>query len=134
MGTIARILISVAALITAGCGHPRMPRDVGVCQNRDIHEVYSPDRLWKAIRFSRWCGGDDFAFQVSVLRAAEPLPNEAGNVLRETPATLSAEIQLVWEKPRELWVIRNYQMTLDYSASQVGDVTIVHSTRKLGPN
>jgi hypothetical protein len=133
MGPIVRTLVSIAVLITSGCGHPRMPRVVGVCHNGDIHEVYSPDRVWKAIRFNRWCGGDDFVYQVSVLRALEPLPNDPGNVLRETPATLSAEIQLVWEGPRELWVIHNYQMSLDYSVSQVGDVVIVHTTRKLEP-
>jgi len=132
MGPIARTLISIAVLMTVGCDHPRAPWTVGVCQNRDIHEVYSPDRAWKAVRFVRWCASD--VFQVSVLRASETLPNDPGNVLREGPATLSAEIQLVWEKPRELWVIHNYQMTLDYSVSQVGDVAIVHATRKLVPD
>src|SRR5579872_2341235 len=126
MRPIARGMISTAVLITAGCGHPQMPRAVGMCQNRDLHEVYSPDRAWKAIRFNRWCAGEESVYQVSVLRAAEMLPNDPGNVLREEPATLSAEIQLVWEKPRELWVAHSYQMTLDYSVSQVGDVTIVH--------
>jgi hypothetical protein len=134
MGPIARTLISMAVLMTAGCGHPQMPRAPGVCRNGDFHEVYSPDRAWKAIRFNRWCAGDDFVYQVSVVRASEPLPSDPGNVLRERPATLSAEIQLVWEKPRELWVIHNYQMTLDYSVSQVEDVTIVHTTRKLVPD
>jgi hypothetical protein len=134
MGPIARTLISIAVLIGAGCDHPRTPSAVGVCQNRDIHEVYSPDRVWKAIRFVRGCADNDFVFQVSVLRASERLPNDLGNALRERPATLSAEIQLVWQKPRELWVVHNYQMTLDYSVSRVGDVDIVHTTRKLVPN
>jgi len=68
---------------------------------------------------------------VSVLRASESLPDSPGNALRERPATLSAGLQLVWEKPRELWVTRNYQMTLEYSVSQVGDVTVVHISRSL---
>jgi hypothetical protein len=111
-----------------------MQRTVGNCQNHHIHEVYSPDRAWKAIRFNRWCAGADILYQVSVLRGSEPLPNDPGNVLRAGPATLGAEIQLVWEESRELWVIHSYQMTLDYSARQVGDVAIVHTTRKLVPD
>jgi hypothetical protein len=131
MHGIALIALATATLVTTGCGHPRMPAPSGACQNRDIHELFSPDRVWKAVRFTRWCGGSNPVLQVSVLRSSESLPNAPGNVLQERPATLSADLQLVWEKPRELWITHNYEMTLDYSASQIGDVTIVHTTRKL---
>lgn len=131
MRDIAIITLAAATLVTTGCGHPRVPQPSGVCENRDIHELFSPDRVWKAIRFTRWCGGSTPVLQVSVLRSSESLPNAPGNALQEQPATLSADLQLVWEKPRELWISRNYEMTLDHSASQVGDVTIVHTTRKL---
>jgi hypothetical protein len=131
MRGIALIALATATLVTTGCGHPRMPAPSGACQNRDIHELFSPDRVWKAVRFTRWCGGSNPVLQVSVLRSSEALPNAPGNALQERPATLSADLQLVWEKPRELWITHNYEMTLDYSASQIGDVTIVHTTRKL---
>jgi hypothetical protein len=131
MRGIALIALATATLVTTGCGHPRMPAPSGACQNRDIHELFSPDRVWKAVRFTRWCGGSNPVLQVSVLRSSESLPNAPGNALQERPATLSADLQLVWEKPRELWITHNYEMTLDYSASQIGDVTIVHTTRKL---
>jgi hypothetical protein len=131
MRDIALITLAAATLVTTGCGHPRVPPLSGVCENRDIHELFSSDRVWKAIRFTRWCGGSNPVLQVSVLRSSESLPNAAGNALQERPATLSADLQLVWEKPRELWITHNYEMTLDYSVSQVGDVTIVHTTRKL---
>ncbi|MFL6603256.1 MAG: hypothetical protein ACJ8R9_18280 [Steroidobacteraceae bacterium] len=130
MRPISFIVLTMPLLITQW-DHPRKPLGTGSCQNRDIHELLSADRVWKAIRFTRSCGGSDMALQVSVLRASESLPSAPGNALREKPATLSAELQLVWEKPRELWVMHNYEMTLEYSASQVGDITIVHTTRKL---
>jgi hypothetical protein len=130
MRGIALIVLATATLVTTGCGHRRMPPS-GVCENRDIHELLSSDRVWKAIRFTRWCGGSTPVLQVSVLRSSESLPNTPGNALQERPATLSADLQLVWEKPRELWITHNYEMTLDYSVSQIGDVTIVHTTRKL---
>lgn len=131
MHNMALIALATATLVTTGCGHPRMPPSSGGCKNRDIHELFSPDRVWKAIRFMRWCEGNTPVLQVSVLRSSESLPNAPGNALQERPATLSADLQLVWEKPRELWITHNYEMTLDYSVSQVGDVTIVHTTRKL---
>jgi hypothetical protein len=131
MRVLALIFLATATLVTTGCGHPRTPPRSGVCENRDIHELFSSDRVWKAIRFTRWCGGNTPVLQVSVLRSSESLPNAPGNALQERPATLSADLQLVWEKPRELWIIHNYGMTLDYSVSQVGDVTVVHTTRKL---
>ena len=134
MRDLALITLATATLVTTGCGHPRVPPPSGVCENRDIHELFSSDRVWKAIRFTRWCGGSTPVLQVSVLRSFESLPNAPGNALQERPATLSADLQLVWEKPRELWITHNYEMTLDYSASQVGDVTIVHTTRKLIAN
>ena len=123
--------LATATLVATGCGHPRMPPPSDVCQNRDIHELFSSDRIWKAIRFTRWCAGSTPVLQVSVLRSSESLPNAPGNALQERPATLSADLKLVWEKPRELWITHNYEMTLDYAVSQVGDVTIVHTTRKL---
>ena len=131
MRDIALIALATATLVTTGCGHGRMPPPSGVCENRDIHELFSSDRVWKAIRFTRWCGGSSYVLQVSVLCSSESLPNAPGNALQERPATLSADLQLVWEKPRELWITHNYEMTLDYSVSQVGDVAIVHTTRKL---
>jgi hypothetical protein len=131
MRDIALIALAMATLVSTGCGHPRRPPPAGVCENRDIHELFSLDRAWKAIRFTRWCGGSTPVLQVSVLRSSASLPNAPGNALQERPATLSADLQLVWEKPRELWITHNYAMTLDYSVSQVGDVTIVHTTRKL---
>jgi len=131
MRDIVLIALATATLVTTGCGHPRMPPPAGVCENRDIHELFSSDRVWKAIRFTRWCAGNTPVLQVSVLRSPESLPNAPGNALRERPATLSADLQLVWEKPRELWITHNYEMTLDYAVPQVGDVAIVHTTRKL---
>jgi len=131
MRDLALIALATATLATTGCGHSQTLPPPGVCQNRDIHELFSSDRAWKAVRFTRWCGGNTPVLQVSVLRSSESLPNAPGNTLQERPASLSADLQLVWEKPRELWIIRNYGMTLDYSASQVGDINIVHTTRKL---
>src|SRR3981189_2957656 len=66
--------LATAALVTTGCGHPRTPPPSGACENRDIHELFSSDRVWKAIRFTRWCGGSTPVLQVSVLRSSASLP------------------------------------------------------------
>ena len=53
-----------------------------LCGNDRVTEELSPDGQLKLVVFRRDCGattGD--STQISVLRADQPLPNEAGNVL-----------------------------------------------------
>jgi hypothetical protein len=52
----------------------------GLCQNKVLREVPSPNGQLKAVLFSRTCGSED-GVQLSVLSASDSLPNKNGNVL-----------------------------------------------------
>jgi hypothetical protein len=125
------LLIPVMGL--AGCYKSSFPPSQ--CENSDAQEVLSNDRQWKAVVFHRWCPEDRPAFHVSVLPAATPLPNEAGNAFRQDVSLERAgtgghahTIQQVWKGPRELWISHDENMKVAYSVSEVGEVTVVQTS------
>lgn len=55
----------------------------GLCANTPIREAWSPSRSHRVIVFERSCGATTgFSTQVSLLRAADTLANEPGDVFR----------------------------------------------------
>lgn len=137
MRQITRMAASIATLAIMGCSKSAFPPASGTCENRNLHELYSPDREWKVVRYERWCAGGDIALQLSVLPASEQLPNVPGNALRQNPAYDRIKydhrppetMELVWNGPRELRVMCNAEMKLECSVSQVGNVAVVISRR-----
>jgi hypothetical protein len=52
-----------------------------MCGNKIIRTEFSPDKKYKIVIFSRDCGATtDFSTQVSILKVAEKLENESGNI------------------------------------------------------
>ena len=123
--------IAVATLALTGC-YKSIPLS-GQCKNEHLQEAFSQDRQWKAVVFMRDCPGGASAFQVSVLAAGAPTPTEAGNAFRQDATAEgtghhSHQMQQVWKRDRELWISHDQQMKVAYSVSEVGTVTIVHTT------
>jgi hypothetical protein len=84
----------------------------------------------------RDCPGSTLTFQVSVLPAAAPAPIEAGNAFRQDASAEgtgrhSHQMQQLWKGDRELWISHDQQMKVAYSVSEVGAVTIVHTTEDI---
>ena len=64
----------VAALLTNACA------SFGMCGNREVKRVASPDGALEAVLFQRDCGATtDFSTQVSIVRTGERLADEGGN-------------------------------------------------------
>ena len=78
VGWIAALLVTAAA----GVWYGLQEIDAGLCANTAAQTIVSPDGQLKAVVFERDCGATTRASrQVSVLRANQSLPNEAGRVL-----------------------------------------------------
>lgn len=122
------LLLLIAAIGPAGCYKSNVSQ--GQCTNEQTAQLLSADGQWKSVSFLRDCGGAHAEMQVSVLPAASPLGDEAGNTFRQDArqeaAHSSARMQQVWKGPRELWIGHDPNMKVAYSASQVGEVTVVH--------
>ena len=70
------------------------------CINQIISEVLSPDGKIKAVVFQRKCSIDTPpSAHVSLLTAAESLPNRKGNVFVAEDSTRGAGIRITWKGP-----------------------------------
>jgi hypothetical protein len=124
--------VSMTALCGIGCGQNVYPPPIGTVKTEPRATSSRRIANGRLLALLAGVGGIEPSLQVSVMPASEPLPNAPGNVLREKAESVTSEtLQLVWEKPRELWVMHNPEMRLEYSVSQVGDITIAHTTTKL---
>ena len=116
-----------------------------MCGNQIISEVTSPDGQLKAVVFVRDCGATtSYSAQLSILRNAEKLSNEAGNTFIEDSGhdnNVSLEVKPEWQSNRELLVrcdskARNfkheteYRLPLDFSKSGVVKVQYAGLTYK----
>ena len=73
------------------------------CTNRIISEVPSPDGSLKAVIFQRDCGIDTVvSTHVSLLPAAETLPNRKGNVFITEGRAKWVQAGVVWTSPTAL--------------------------------
>lgn len=54
----------------------------GLCQNKVLKEIVSPNGQLKAVLFARECGSAN-GVQLSVLSAGDALPNKPGNVFAQ---------------------------------------------------
>jgi hypothetical protein len=122
------LLFLSTAIGLAGCYKSTVSQEQ--CKNDPTAELLSPDGQWKSVSFLRECGAAPLEAHVSVLPVTSALGNEPGNAFREEASRAAAHysfrIQQVWKGPRELWVGHAPDIKVAYSASQVGDVTIVH--------
>jgi hypothetical protein len=126
------IATCAATIVVAACSRVSFPPPPGVCENRGAQEFLSADGLYKAVQFSRLCGTDEPTLNISVLSAHALLPNEPGNVLVEASGQPHDQyhdrrIEMTWSG-RTLRIAHKPEMKIQVSASQVGDVTVVHST------
>lgn len=101
------------------------------CENTPIHAAISPDGALKAVLFERDCGATiRTSWQVSIVAAAEHLPDATGNTFvahlnvdRPEGPPFTTAIELKWQGKR------NLQLRYDHSAHvytknlRVGDVT-----------
>jgi hypothetical protein len=70
------------------------------CINRLISEVPSPDGKFKAVVFQRKCSIDTPpSTHVSLLPAAESLPNRKGNVFIAEGSARRAGVSITWKGP-----------------------------------
>src|SRR5689334_1844736 len=68
------LMTMVATLLTSACG------SFGMCGNREVERVPSPDGTLEAVLFQRDCGATtDFSTQVSIVPTGERLADQGGN-------------------------------------------------------
>jgi hypothetical protein len=66
----------------------------GLCANKIVRELPSPNGQLKAVIFLRDCGGaDGTSSQLSVLASGDTLPNKNGNLLTQDEQRVQAEWQ-----------------------------------------
>jgi hypothetical protein len=119
--------------IAVGCSSGGdFPIADGRCENRKPSEFVSPDRLYKAVQFSRRCGSDLPSLNISVLPISVPLPDEPGNVLIDVPPKdiggYTTHIRMIWSEKHQLAIEHNESMKLEKAAISVGDLEILHRT------
>lgn len=80
-----------------------------LCSNDLFQDVFSPDRQWRAVLFSRNCGAlGDEAVGISLVQAGDPQPADEGNVFVALSTSLhpgSLQVSVAWESKNRL-VIR----------------------------
>ena len=83
----------------------------GLCANRVIFQVVSPNRSIKAVVFERDCGATTGPnIQVSVIPADSLLPDDKGNVFIEDhnrPLSTSQPIKISWKSDADLQITFN---------------------------
>jgi len=68
------LMTMAATLLTSACG------SFGMCGNREVVRVPSPDGTLEAVLFQRDCGATtDFSTQVSIVPTGERLADQGGN-------------------------------------------------------
>ena len=86
----------------------------GMCGNKFLSEMPSPDRIYRVVVFQRDCGATSgFSTQVSVLKAGELLPNQSGNLFiadtdrGKAPSGMGGgpEVRLSWIGSRSVRLI-----------------------------
>ena len=98
---VAGALLLVLLLAIGGCAFFLSSLFSGLCGNELFQEVYSPDHAYKAVVFQRDCGATTgFSTQVSILNAASPLPDEAGNVFVMDVHPDWTAVHIAWETER----------------------------------
>jgi hypothetical protein len=122
-----------SVVLVGGCSKGGdFPVAAGRCENRRPSEFVSPDRLYKAIQFSRRCGSDLPSLNVSVLPISVPLPDEPGNVLIDVPPKdiggYTTRIKVIWSEEHQLTIEHNDSMKLERAATSAGDLQIVQRT------
>ena len=77
-----------------------------LCQNEIKRQIKSPDGKLKAVVFSRDCGATASpSTQVSLLKAEEQLPNEAGNIFvidDDHSDAVSLDVSVRWDGDRKM--------------------------------
>jgi hypothetical protein len=104
IGGVASLVIVAAWAFLSAMGDD-------MCANELIASVHSPDGTLTAVVFQRDCGATTgFSTQVSILSAAESLPNRAGNLFvadsdhGKAPSGLGGgpEVRVTWSGARSV--------------------------------
>jgi hypothetical protein len=73
--SLRRLSLICLTLLLVSCHQPER------CQNVTTSEEVSPNGLWQAVTFRRWCPEEhSITTHVSIIRANETLPDGNGNV------------------------------------------------------
>lgn len=65
----------------------------GMCENKIIQSIESPDSIRKVVVFERDCGATtDFSTQISIIKNGEHLENKSGNIFSADSDNGNAEI------------------------------------------
>ena len=65
----------------------------GMCENKIIQSIESPDSIRKVVVFERDCGATtDFSTQISIIKNSEHLENKSGNIFSADSDNGNAEI------------------------------------------
>ena len=102
-----------------------------MCGNQVLSEIPSPDQVYRVVTFQRDCGATTgFSTQVSVLKYAEKLPNESGNLFvadtdhGKAPSGIGGgpEVKISWVGSRSLLLIHHRDVRIFFATSYVYDV------------
>jgi hypothetical protein len=113
----------------------------GMCGNEELSSIPAPDGRLRAVVFQRDCGATTgYSRQLSVLGAAEALPNEAGNVLafgdRGQPDPnapwVGPQLRLTWVRGDTLLIRTNSSMWREHEPARVRGVTVLFRTLERG--
>lgn len=109
-----------------------------LCDNSPLLEVPSPSGNWKAVVFERNCGATTgFSTQVSVVKVAGALPNEAGNLfVADTNHNAAPSgpgggpaVRVTWVGPSALRIEHHPLARIFRSEPSVNGVQVQYGTR-----
>ncbi len=101
---MVRWIAALLVIATAGVWYGLQEIDAGLCANTPAQTIVSPDGLLKAVVFEGDCGATTRAsLQVSVFRATQSLPNEAGTIFVIDGLNSSA-LHAAWAGARTLQI------------------------------
>ena len=97
------------------------------CENRVIRQIRSPDSRYKAVIFERDCGSAaGISTQVSLLSAADQLPNGKGNLIIAEGRANSSDVQIIWKGTKSLYLSYSGNLKIQKTKSKVRGVQILY--------
>jgi len=101
----------------------------GCCSNEAPAEHLSPDKAWKYVSFDRNCGATTRDnFQLSILPASKPLPNEAGNtfIADDNHGATRFVAQAEWIASRKIKITYSTKARIFKKETKIGPIAITY--------